>query len=92
MVAVIIAILQVDFPELFARELCKTEEFGVSLMDVGVSLITLNSGMSSRKARPWLEVKTCSEIIKELFHSMIGVIVPVIFGLIRIVLLSDSDY
>ena len=92
MVAVIIAILAVDFPEIFARELCKTEEFGVSLMDVGVSLITLNSGMSSRKARPWLADKTWSGILKELFLSLMGGFVPVMCGLFRIVLLSDADY
>ena len=92
MVAVIIAILAVDFPEIFARELCKTEEFGVSLMDVGVSLITLNSGMSNRKARPWLGVKNCNGILKELFDSVVGGFVPVMCGLFRIVLLSDADY
>ena len=92
MVAVIIAILAVDFPEIFARELCKTEEFGVSLMDVGVSLITLNSGMSNRKARPWLEAKSCGGIFKELLVSVMGGFVPVMCGLFRIVLLSDADY
>lgn len=55
MLCVVLAILQVDFPPIFARSLCKTEEYNISLMDVGVALITLNSGMSSRKARPWVK-------------------------------------
>jgi len=46
MLAVVIGILAVDFPEIFYRSLCKTEELGISLMDTGVSLITLNAGMS----------------------------------------------
>ena len=92
MVAVIIAILAVDFPEIFRRELCKTEEFGISLMDTGVALITLNSGMSSRKARPWNQAKTCREVVKDVFESAMGVIFPVIIGTFRIILLDDVDY
>ena len=60
MLAVVMAILSVDLPPIFGRRLCKTEEFGMGLMDSGVALITLNSGMSGRKARPWNEVKSFS--------------------------------
>lgn len=53
MITVCMAILAVDFPPIFKRSLCKTEELGISLMDVGVALVTLNSGIASNKARPW---------------------------------------
>lgn len=53
MLAVVIAILAVDFPPIFSRVLCKSEELGISLMDTGVALITLNAGISGAKARPW---------------------------------------
>ena len=53
MVYVCTAILAVDFPPIFPRGLCKTEEFGISLMDTGVAVMTLNSGFSGNKARPW---------------------------------------
>ena len=52
MLAVVIAILAVDFPDIFYRTLCKTEELGISLMDTGVALITINAGMSGPRARP----------------------------------------
>ena len=77
MLAVVIAILAVDLPMIFKRELCKTEEFGISLMDTGVALITLNSGMSSRKARPWNQARSWGDVLKELFESAISVIFPI---------------
>ena len=57
-VAVVMAILQVDLPPVFYRTLCKTEELGISLMDTGVALITINAGISNLKARPWHEVSS----------------------------------
>ena len=92
MLAVVIAILAVDLPMIFKRELCKTEEFGISLMDTGVALITLNSGMSSRKARPWTQARAWSDVAKELFESAVSVIFPIILGIFRILLLNSSDY
>lgn len=53
MLGTTIAILAIDFPSIFARGHAKSEEFGISVMDSGVALITLNAGLSSRKARPW---------------------------------------
>ena len=62
MIAVIFAILAVDLPSIFDRTLCKTEELGLSLMDTGVALITLNAGISGAKARPWAsEINTIGE-------------------------------
>ena len=53
MVGVTVAILGIDFPAIFQRTNAKSEEYGISLMDSGVALITLNAGISCRKARPW---------------------------------------
>ena len=53
MLGTAIAIVAVDFPQLFQRMHTKSEEYGISVMDSGVALITLNAGLSSRKARPW---------------------------------------
>lgn len=70
MLAVVIAILAVDFPVIFNRSLCKTEELGISLMDTGVSLITLNSGMSGIKARPWIPNSGIKTIPTELMRNV----------------------
>ena len=43
-----VAIMTVDYPPLFPRYLCKTEDYGWSLMDVGVSSVMFTTGMSSR--------------------------------------------
>jgi hypothetical protein len=53
MLGTCIAILAIDFPVIFERSHAKSEEYGISVMDSGVALITLNAGLSSRKARPW---------------------------------------
>ena len=92
MLAVVIAILAVDLPMIFKRELCKTEEFGISLMDTGVALITLNSGMSSRKARPWNNAKSCFDTLREVFEAAVGIIFPLVAGMFRIMLVDNVDY
>ena len=55
MLGTTIAILAIDFPSIFERAHSKSEEYGISVMDSGVALITLNAGLSSRKARPWFQ-------------------------------------
>ena len=92
MLVVVQAILAVDLPTIFDRKMCKTEEFGASLMDVGVALITLNSGMTSRKARPWIKTATIKDTIKDLLNSFLGVIMPILAGFTRLLLISDLDY
>ena len=69
MMCVVIAILAVDFPPLFSRSLCKSEELGISLMDTGVALITLNAGISNQKARPWNKVTTVKQCCRDLYRS-----------------------
>ena len=67
MLSVTMAILSVDLPPIFRRALCKTEEYGLGLMDCGVALITLNSGMSGRKARPWNQINSISQLLSEVY-------------------------
>jgi len=43
-----VSIMAVDYPPLFPRFLCKTEDYGWSLMDVGVSSVVVTSGLSNR--------------------------------------------
>jgi len=92
MLCVVLAILQVDFPPIFARSLCKTEEFNISLMDTGVALITLNSGMSGRKARPWFVVRGLKEQISDILFSFRENLVTLCAGFFRFLLLNELDY
>jgi hypothetical protein len=48
----------------------KSEEYGISVMDSGVALITLNAGISSRKARPWFKSTNKTSVIKELLVTL----------------------
>lgn len=93
MIAVVIAILAIDFPQIFGRPLCKSEEFGISLMDTGVALITLNAGMSGVKARPWNpEALTYGQWYKDFLRNASGIVFPLIVGLLRFCVVSDLDY
>ena len=92
-IAVVIAILAVDFPSIFYRSLCKSEELGISLMDTGVALITLNAGISGMKARPWnSDVNSVSHFIGDVIRSFRGILFPIIVGSLRLVILDDFDY
>jgi phosphatidylinositol glycan class W len=59
------------------------------MMDSGVALITLNAGLSSRKARPWHKPKS---LIPELLQTLRQSVFPILLGFSRIVLLSKLDY
>lgn len=56
MVGVTVGILAIDFPAIYERRHAKSEEYGISVMDSGVALITLNAGLTARLARPWFEI------------------------------------
>jgi multisubunit Na+/H+ antiporter MnhC subunit len=92
MTVVCIAILAVDFPPIFARSLCKTEEFGISLMDTGVALITLNAGITATKARPWQASQNKVSLLKELQISLPNILTTFIFGFARLFVMSNLDY
>jgi glucosaminylphosphatidylinositol acyltransferase len=86
------AILAIDFPSIFERNHSKSEEFGISVMDSGVALITILAGISSRKARPWHQKTLKMNILEELYLTMGVSIVPIICGFVRITLTSINDY
>ena len=92
MIAVTMAILAVDFPPIFYRTMCKSEEIGISLMDTGVALITLNAGISGLKARPWHEVTSARQCCIDLLRSFQGILLPILFGFLRFCVISDLDY
>lgn len=48
LVVTALAMFAVDFPPLFGRHLCKTEDAGWSLMDHGVAAIVLNAACGHR--------------------------------------------
>lgn len=92
MLCVALAIMQIDYPSIFARSLIKTEEFGISLMDTGVALITLNSGMSQRKARPWFRVLSWKSQAIDILTSIKENLVTAFSGFFRLCLMSELDY
>ena len=48
MLTTVLAILIIDFPLLFERYLCKVEDHGWSLMDVGVSAVMFSTGIANK--------------------------------------------
>ena len=47
MIITCITIMAVDYPKIFPRKLCKTEDSGWSFMDSGVALVMIFSGMTN---------------------------------------------
>ena len=86
------AIIAIDLPSIFERNHSKSEEFGISVMDSGVALITILAGISSRKARPWNQYTQKINICKELYLTIGLSIVPIYCGFVRIVMISNVDY
>ena len=86
MCGVTVAILAIDFPCIYERIHAKSEEFGISCMDSGVALITLNSGLSCRKARPWHYSTNKQSIISEIIQTIKETAFLIILGFIRVML------
>ena len=61
-------------------------------MDSGVALLTLNSGISSKKARPWYYKQNKTSIFRELLQAVRESLFPIALGFVRILLLSELDY
>lgn len=47
MIITCVTIMAVDYPKIFPRKLCKTEDAGWSFMDSGVALVMIFSGMTN---------------------------------------------
>lgn len=61
-------------------------------MDTGVALITLNSGMSGRKARPWVILRGLKAQVADILFSFKENLVTLCAGFFRFLLLSELDY
>ncbi|KRX15879.1 Ubiquitin-conjugating enzyme E2 J2 [Trichinella nelsoni] len=81
-VATSVCILAVDFGT-FPKRFCKTEQFGYSLMDVGVGMFTFANGLVSPVAR----MRT-PKLCKELKNAMLLATI----GLARLVFVRWSGY
>eukprot|EP01017_Pseudomicrothorax_dubius_P043592 TRINITY_DN7288_c0_g1_i12.p1 TRINITY_DN7288_c0_g1~~TRINITY_DN7288_c0_g1_i12.p1 ORF type:complete len:442 (+),score=61.53 TRINITY_DN7288_c0_g1_i12:139-1464(+) len=84
--ATCLAILAVDFP-IFPRNLCKAEERGVSLMDLGVGLTLFTSGYVARQVR-----NANQGLIKRIIRSMSGASPILIIGVVRLILVKAVNY
>jgi len=92
MCGVCVAILAIDFPSIYQRINSKSEEFGISCMDAGVALITLNSGLSSRKARPWHLATNKQSFVSEIMLTIKESGFLILLGFIRVILVKELDY
>jgi len=63
--------MAVDFPMLFDTALCKSEDYGWSFMDVGVSAIMFAAGFSSSLICTHTNKKR-KGVIEELFNVITG--------------------
>ncbi|TNV73141.1 hypothetical protein FGO68_gene4849 [Halteria grandinella] len=93
LVATVVSILAVDFPLIFPRRLCKTEEFGISLMDVGVGSVMFSSGLTQRKIRDLvLSKEVQSTIMKDLLALFKGSFFIFLLAFGRFILHREIDY
>jgi hypothetical protein len=86
-----IAIMAVDFPPLFARYLCKTEEEGWGLMDVGVSSLMISAAWSSKLCTTYPLSKK-SYFFTDLKNAITGNIGVCLAASVRFFLLTGVEY
>lgn len=91
MLITVIAIMAVDYPLLFERRLCKSEDSGWALMDVGVAAVMFSSGYANKLI---VQHKTTRKpnFWKELFQSVSGNLGVTIAATIRFFLLTGIEY
>lgn len=93
MVATVIAILAVDFPLIFPRRFIKTEEFGTSLMDVGVGAVMFSSGLIHRRTRESvMSQKRPLYILKDLWNLFKSSLFVFLLAFGRYILHKEVDY
>lgn len=98
-IATCLSILAVDFPAAFPRRLCKTEEQGVSLvrllltlqMDIGVGAVMFSTGLTQRKVRQKAGVQVGS-MAKELLTTIRNSFIVFIFGFVRFLVHREINY
>ena len=87
MLATCCAILAVDFP-VFPRRFVKTEDYGQSLMDLGVGAFVVSGGLVSKMTRVSTTIASAVSLKTELLR-----VVPIFgLGLVRIAIVYGVDY
>lgn len=94
-----IAILAVDFPSLFPRRFCKTEEKGYGLMDVGAASFCISAGLVGAKhywkrnvnnaATPSSSSSLASS---KAWKSFLHALPLILIGLVRIITNKELEY
>lgn len=90
MLMTIMAIFTVDFPMFFDRPLCKTEDFGWGLMDLGVSAVVFSSALVNKLNVSNLANRT--SFVQDISRAFFGNIVVTGIALLRFFMLTDLNY
>jgi hypothetical protein len=61
-------------------------------MDTGVAAVTLNAGMTSRKARPWIKVGSYRIMLFDLMQGFRDNLSVLAFGFARFLVIRKLDY
>lgn len=85
-------IMAVDYPKIFPRKLCKTEDAGYSFMDSGVALVMIFSGMTNALVVKQHCKNPIPPFIKGLQKAISGNKTVVFAASLRFFLLSGIDY
>lgn len=93
MIATCVSILAVDFP-IFPRRFAKAENWGTSLMDLGVGSFVFSGGVVSARsiARSQLSKSPKDPFLKRLVSSMRHSIPLLVLGMVRLYSVKGLDY
>ena len=81
-----LVILAVDF-HVFPRRFAKSESFGIGAMDLGVGMIIMSMGLTSRAARG-----RCNVTLKELLSNVYSSLILIVLGCVRVALVKLTSY
>ena len=77
------SICAIDFPTYFPRNLCKTEDFGISYADVGAASAVFVMGLCSRKIREEFKPGFKHDVFKDVLRAISGSLSAMLMGGIR---------
>lgn len=78
-------LLAVDFPCLYPRIHCKTDEYGISLMDIGAAGVIITTAFSNKKIKESFMENQKYSMIKELMKNFKNSIIIILIGSIRLI-------
>lgn len=87
-----VAIMGCDFPLLFPKAHIKTEEYGLSLMDIGVGCCMFVSGLGNKLTVQHASASRLRPLLKELQGALTDNVIVTIAACIRYFLLTGIDY